>query len=276
MYTYIYLYIYTHIYLYKYILRYIHTYIHVYVYVSIYIHIYTGLGAVATMMFEFETNKSQLPEVIDDAMDCASKEMTPEVVQRTATYCNTLEHTATHCNTQEPTPRRHRRRNGLRLEGKDSPGSTTYCNTLQHTATHCNTLQHTATHCNTLQHTATTHCNTLQSQLSSQYSMWFADLWRTTTRLVPSKTQPRSPTSAFNNLIVETLPFRGYMSSRWTLYIGALFGCDAVQSARLPTSVSISFIVERLLLRVSIYEAATRCRLCKVRAYRQAPLAAPS
>jgi len=37
----------------------------------------------------------------------------------------------------------------------------THCNTLQYAATHCNTLQHTATHCNTLQHTAT-HCNTLQ------------------------------------------------------------------------------------------------------------------
>jgi len=30
----------------------------------------------------------------------------------------------------------------------------THCNTLQHTAIHCNTLQHTATRCNTLQHAA--------------------------------------------------------------------------------------------------------------------------
>jgi putative MFS transporter len=32
-----------------------------------------GLGAVATLMFEFETNKSQLPEVMDEAMDRAMK-----------------------------------------------------------------------------------------------------------------------------------------------------------------------------------------------------------
>lgn len=37
-----------------------------------------GLGAVATLMFEFETNNSELPEFMDDAMDCASKEMKPE------------------------------------------------------------------------------------------------------------------------------------------------------------------------------------------------------
>ena len=67
--------------------------------------------------------------------------MTHQVMQHTATHCNTLQHTATLCNTLQHTA--------------------TLCNTLQHTATHCNTLQHTATHCNTLQHSATL-CNTLQ------------------------------------------------------------------------------------------------------------------
>jgi len=67
------------------------------------------------------------------------------ILQHTATHCNTLQHTAIHCNTLQQTA--------------------IHCNILQHTATmssiiHCNTLQHTATHCNTLQYTAT-HCNTL-------------------------------------------------------------------------------------------------------------------
>jgi len=73
-----------------------------------------------------------------------------DVLQHTATHCNTLQHTA-HCTTLLP-----------------SGCPATHCNTLYHTATHCNTLQHTAlpsgcpaTHCTTLYHTAT-HCNTLQ------------------------------------------------------------------------------------------------------------------
>ena len=85
--------------------------------------------------------------------------------QRSATFCNTLQHTATHCNI-------------LHMHWTESVWynmlyTATHCNTLQHTATHCNTLQLTATHCNTLythwsefvcynaQSTAT-HCNTLQ------------------------------------------------------------------------------------------------------------------
>jgi len=45
----------------------------------------------------------------------------------------------------------------------------THCNTLQHTATHCNTLQHTAAYCNcstptNYTHASATHCNTLHTQ----------------------------------------------------------------------------------------------------------------
>ena len=57
-----------------------------------------------------------------------------DLLQYTATHCETLQRTATHCNA------------------------------LQHTATNCNTLQQTATHCNKLQHIAT---HTLLSHLQS-------------------------------------------------------------------------------------------------------------
>ena len=69
-----------------------------------------------------------------------------EVLQHTATHCNTLQHTAAHCSTLQRTA--------------TLQHTATHCNTLQHAATHCNTLQHTAAHFNTLQHTAT-HCTTL-------------------------------------------------------------------------------------------------------------------
>jgi len=92
-----------------------------------------------------------------------------QMQQRTATYCNILQHThftdacgATHCNILQRT--------------------TTHCNILQHTATHSfhrcmwcrhsgNTLQCTTTHCNILQHTAT-YCNTLLSQMHVVSSQW--------------------------------------------------------------------------------------------------------
>ena len=74
-----------------------------------------------------------------------------DILQHTATHCNTLQHTtylATHSDVWRDF---HMLRH-----------TATHCNTLQHTAIHCNTLQHTATHCNTLRHTAT-HCNTLNT-----------------------------------------------------------------------------------------------------------------
>ena len=71
------------------------------------------------------------------------------IVQHTATRCNTVPYSATQCNTVQH--------------------SATHCNTLQHTATNYkhsvweapHALQHTARYCNTMQHNIT-HCNTLQ------------------------------------------------------------------------------------------------------------------
>ena len=66
--------------------------------------------------------------------------MTHQVMQHTATHCNTLQHTATLCNTLQH--------------------SATHSTTLHHTAPHCTIMQHDAPHCNALRHTAT-HCNAL-------------------------------------------------------------------------------------------------------------------
>ena len=62
-------------------------------------------------------------------------------LQHTATTSNILQHTATHCNTLQHQYTLATTRNSLQR-----------CNTLQHTATTSNTLQHTATHCNTSTH----------------------------------------------------------------------------------------------------------------------------
>ena len=83
--------------------------------------------------------------------------------QRTATYCNILQHNATHCNTLQHTATHCNCMTNWRSSYAwgESPSDTNEscpCNTLQHTVTHGNTRQHTATRCNTLQHTAT-HCN---------------------------------------------------------------------------------------------------------------------
>jgi len=37
-----------------------------------------GIGAVATLMFEFETHNARLPEFMDEAMECATADMKPE------------------------------------------------------------------------------------------------------------------------------------------------------------------------------------------------------
>jgi len=120
------------------------------------------------------------------SLRCNTLQRNCNTVQRTASYCNALQHTATderkfpkssdsiatHCNSLKHTAAYY-----------CSPLArccNTCCNTLrqsnvcfcdqaislQHTATHCNTLQwleHTTTHCNTLQHTATNKSELLQS-----------------------------------------------------------------------------------------------------------------
>ena len=69
------------------------------------------------------------------------------IMQHTATHCNTPPHTATHCLQ-------------VFVSSLDPYHSQSPCSTLQHTATLDNTLQQSATLCNILQYT-TTHCNTL-------------------------------------------------------------------------------------------------------------------
>jgi len=111
----------------------------------------------------------------------------PNMLQHTATHCNTMPHTmphtATHCITLHQTVHMEAMPNTLQLTATSCsilqhPAAS--CNTLQHTATHCNTLhqtvhmqampntlQLTATYCNTLQHTAT-HCITLHQTVHMQ------------------------------------------------------------------------------------------------------------
>ena len=97
----------------------------------------------------------------------------PNMLQHTATHCNTMPRDATHCNTLH-----HTASGGA--HGSKAEYAATDCNILQHTATHCYTLQHTAsdgarasnakytaTDCNILQHTAT-HCITLHQTVHMQ------------------------------------------------------------------------------------------------------------
>ena len=113
-------------YLYTYI-QYI-TCIHIYIYMYMYIHTHTHTYAHTY--------------TLQHAIFCVCADsLKKDILQHTATQCNTMQYTATHCNTLQHTA--------------------THCNTLQHTTTHCHTLPHTATHRNTPQHTAT-HYNTLQ------------------------------------------------------------------------------------------------------------------
>ena len=102
------------------------------------------------------------------------------ILQHTATRCNTLQYTATHCSILQHSAVYCNTLHFTATQGRfaicrrvphSSEYTATHCNTLQHTAPHCNTtqhnakqrntLQHNATHCNTLKHTAT-HCNALQ------------------------------------------------------------------------------------------------------------------
>jgi len=104
---------------------------------------------------------------------CVSRPDCPNILQHTATHCNTLQHTATHCNTLQHTathcsifPRRRMRADNTgyvslgptaqRTHCRSSPAgsSATHSNAQQRTATRCNTLQHAAIDCNMLQHIA--------------------------------------------------------------------------------------------------------------------------
>jgi len=78
-------------------------------------------------------------------------------LQRTAAHCNTLQYTATHCNTLQYTATHRNTLHHTATHGNTLQHTAIHCSKLQHTATHCNTLQHTAKHYNTLQHTATCH-----------------------------------------------------------------------------------------------------------------------
>jgi len=85
-----------------------------------------------------------------------------DVLQHTATHCNTPQHTATHCTT-------------IGMSCNTLYHTVPHCNTLQHTATHCttigmscNTLYHTVPHCNTMQHTAA-HCTTIGMSCNKLY-----------------------------------------------------------------------------------------------------------
>ena len=94
------------------------------------------------------------------------------ILQHTATHCNTLRHSATHYNTLRYISTHCDTLQYSATHWDTLRQTATHRNTLRHTATHCNTLQHnvleshdddmkhTATHCNTLRHAAT-HCNTL-------------------------------------------------------------------------------------------------------------------
>jgi len=83
-------------------------------------------------------------------------------LQHTATH---LQHLMTHCNTTRTATHS---QTAIHCDTLPTPYATTKHNapnvmSVRHTLEHYDTLQHTATHCNTLQHTAT-HCNTLQSR----------------------------------------------------------------------------------------------------------------
>ena len=83
------------------------------------------LGKAATRQQEAATQRgSRGQEPVSDILQHTATNC--NTLQRTATHYNTLYHTATHCHTQEV-----------------KSLSLTFCNTLQRTATHCNTLQHT-------------------------------------------------------------------------------------------------------------------------------------
>ena len=83
------------------------------------------------------------------------------VLQHTATHCHTLQHTTTHCNALQRTAKFSSGKGALFLPCNTLQHPATPCNNLQHPATRYITLQHPATPCNTLQHLATP-CNTLQ------------------------------------------------------------------------------------------------------------------
>ena len=105
-------------------------YIYVYMYIYTYEHAHTGGGDMYALQDRIILLTRSVNELQNMAQD--SQADRDQVLQHTATHCNTLQHTATQCNT------------------------------MQHTATHCNTLQHTATHCNTLQRTDVWSMDTVQ------------------------------------------------------------------------------------------------------------------
>jgi len=129
---------------------------------------------------------------IDTYINICERNALQQMMQRTATRCNTLQRTATHCNTSIGTDayiathiNNISERDTLKYAATRCNALPTHCIALQHTTTPSNSLQHKhrhgcinshahqqhlraqrtathdATHCNALQRAAT-HCHTLQ------------------------------------------------------------------------------------------------------------------
>ena len=102
-------------------------------YVYTYVHTHTGGGDMYALQERLILLTRSVNELQNMAQD--SQADRDQVLQHTATHCNTLQRTATHCSI------------------------------LQHTATHCNTLQYTATHCSALTCGSWILCDTLLREI---------------------------------------------------------------------------------------------------------------
>jgi len=157
--VYIYIYIYVYIFLYIYIYTYKCTCIYIYINICICNNLYVYICIYANISANSTTNSCSTIAFWRAPKDTTSwllKMRCVQLLQHTATHCNTLQHNSLqHTVGHRRTPRL----------GYWRWGVCNYCNTLQHTAT-----QVTATHCSTLQHKSlqhtvalcnTSHCNTL-------------------------------------------------------------------------------------------------------------------